>query len=80
MKVSHEKFTIYEGAERVNETCLAFPDRFDLGAGQLDACDEFFQEEVLEESLLIFDADGFGESAHCFVKWIAKIGKKVIRW
>jgi hypothetical protein len=74
VEVSHEEFAIDESAEGIHETGFAFPDRFDLGTGKLNACNIFFEEEVLEISLLVFDADGFGKGAHDKYYGLANIG------
>ena len=80
MEVPDKQFTIDERAEGIDKARLALPDRFNLGAGKLNACCEFFQEEVLEVGLLVFDAYGFEEIVHCCLKEFAKIGKKVVEW
>jgi hypothetical protein len=81
VEILYEQFTLNESAVGVNETGFAFPDRFNLGACQLNTCHEFFQEKVLEVGLLVFYRYGFGEIAHAsWVKKIAKIGKKVVWW
>jgi hypothetical protein len=70
MQVQDEELVALEGAERIHETHFALADGFDLRAGELDAGGIFLQQEVLEVSLLVFDADGFGDWAHNSAKFV----------
>ena len=64
MKIVNVEFIISEGAKRIHETHLAFADGFDFGAREHDAGCKILKQEVLEVSLLVFDADGFCDRGH----------------
>ncbi len=72
MQIQNEQFIFPERTEGIDETDLTFADGFDFRSGKLDAGRVFLQQEVLEVSLLVFNADGFRERAHNG----AKVGKK----